>query len=245
MNTSTPYDRLMAHYKKNVYTKGAYKGDAPVAQRSKSHFRILNPANTPGEIRVIFWHTDILIATADSVTCYANGHESQPTTKAALSEALTCALGGSWRVYSRALRRVPQAFVWHFPHEAVVFHDGITFSPEGKLLSTPAKLRAKRKDKVRTRAFYEGIKASGFKDVFPVLYAAVERRQAWVPHDVVSLLADAAYAYNWPGVVAAFAFDGNYGNPKKISKEQCWSRIMACCTADMTKIVEVEDDANI
>ena len=81
----TPYEILFARHAKNIYKRGQYKGDAPMDQRTKTHFRIIKGEN----MVVNMYSTNIL-------TAYRNGEftidlgnwSSSSTTKANINYTL-------------------------------------------------------------------------------------------------------------------------------------------------------------
>lgn len=85
----TLYTAMQAHQAKHKYTKGEYKGAAPLqtSKRWRSHERILNV----GENMVLRFHnTDVITVTPDNKIIFkSDGWHSNPTTRQSIADFMT------------------------------------------------------------------------------------------------------------------------------------------------------------
>lgn len=246
----TMYTNILKHIEKHQYKRGRYKGDAPAdaTRRTRSHHRVINYGNY---MVVRFWDTDIVEARFDgTVKIDCGGRISSSTTKQAVNHALRqftdwCLYGC---VYSRVVKGNSQLVLRDTSGVEVKYYDGITLSPEGKVISQLHPFKGIRVDKPRKAAFMEQIKASGFKDMFPVMVAALpdpeygapsytqqmdalrELRDTMEGMDACDLevliraaFSDATYADKWPVLLTRFAFERYYdyktGKPVVIRRD--------------------------
>lgn len=160
----TAYDKIKEHIRIHAYTKGQYKGDAPVDRRSKSQFRV---ADRGDHVAVRFHHTDIFKVYPDGkLTVHCNGWVNSMTTKTQLGIAARKFLPYRLSIYNKVIMGISQTTC-----NGYAYYDGITFDGEGNLISEPRTFEARRINKVESKEFMDGIKTSGFKDMFPLLYA--------------------------------------------------------------------------
>lgn len=228
----TPYTKLSMHLERHMYKRGQFKGDAPAdsSRRSKNHFRVVR--GNGGQMIVRMYHTDIITVTSDNqITVNMNGWHTS-TTKANLNEALHHFIGwggvGSVRLggYSQLAFMARGKTYRHY--------DGMTFDAEGNPTCKLKPFTKQRTDRDATAEFRKDIEASGFKDVFPVLFAAAEPdRWAGYGSPLINVVTQECYANNWPNVAA---FYKRYHDDHKAA----YRSIVAACTSSMKELYDTD-----
>lgn len=241
----TAYDKIKEHIRIHAYSKGQFKGDAPVDRRSKSQFRV---ADRGTYMAVKFHHTDIFKAYPDgSLTVDCHGWVNSMTTKTQLGIAARKFLPYRLSIYNKVIMGISQTAC-----NGYAYYDGITFDGEGNLISEPKTFEAKRINKVESKEFLDGIKTSGFKDMFPLLYATA-------PLEAVSFiggfrntpdLTDPDDADHWAAVIQKAKVEqvglwetgvGHKWIWKEIDNAKgAWSRIMKEYKRDMYDTIATE-----
>lgn len=206
----SPYSKLVMHIDRHKYRRGQFKDEAPLdpTKRRKSENRV---GKTDEYVYVQRYHTQILKAYPDGrVVLNCDGWGTHITTRLAMNEALISAGVGAGYMHSVAYKGVSQLVlgVW-------CYYDGMTLVPDEKGDYVPTALksyRGRRVHKGQTQEFREGLKTSGFNDLFPILYAnaTIEDRPFTLdPTALHKALTDPSLADQWPGVVAYYKF-GRY-----------------------------------
>ena len=135
-----------------------------------------------------------------------------------------------------------------------LYYDGIRFNQAGELVTKPQGFEARRINKADSKWFTDNVKASGFKGMFPVLYATAQAEDyetSRVTSRWTDYIADADYAGQWPEIVSWFKFDkswhyapatGNhtYGVHEMGTAKTCWNRMMAQAKQDMYDTIRTE-----
>lgn len=240
---TTAYGNLSLYHSRHVYKRGQFKGDAPMAQRGKSHFRIIkpNPLFQDDPYLVRFWRTNIITAYPDGrIKLNCDGFETRPTTREALGIALhTC---GFWsRPYSHRLGTLSQTALL-IKGKAYRYYDGMEFDAEGTLLTPPKPWQAEVRDTEQTKAFREKTKA--FWDMFPVLFATRNKDYAFRTRIFDILHAAKGYVVapaasildnpeHWPVIVSYYT--RNYSDD---DAKNARAHLMRTFTKNMTKLVE-------
>lgn len=136
------------------------------------------------------------------------------------------------------------------------YYEGLILGADGALLTDPLPFEQRIADRSKTRAFTEAVKASGFKDMFKVLYASVPEpdpntfyfhKRVVDPDDLIETRPQA-----WTAIITAYKYernykwDGNGGTGRYVIEESgtaasCWSRIMSAAKRHMT--CRVDSDA--
>jgi hypothetical protein len=239
------YGNLSLHHSRHEYKRGQYKGDAPAdgSNRGKSHFRVIKPdaAYPTDPYKVRFHATNILLAYPDGrIKINCNGYANAPTTRAALTQALSiCGIRGG--LCSKRLGKASQTelFIWGKSYK---YYDGMEFSAEGVLLTEARTWLAGVMDTDKTKAFRAQTKE--FWAVFPVLFATRNKDRAFrdrifdiLPLHGHRLNAPAASIFdnpeNWPVVVSYYTVNFDDDNAK-----QARAHLMQMFTQHMTKLVE-------
>lgn len=237
---TTAYGNLSLYHSRHVYKRGQFKGDAPMAQRGKSHFRIIkpNPLFQDDPYLVRFWRTNIITAYPDGrIKLNCDGFETRPTTREALGIALhTC---GFWsRPYSQRLGTLSQTAIC-VKGKVYRYYDGMEFDAEGTLLTPPKPWQAEVKDTDKTKAFRAQTKA--FWDMFPVLFATRNKAHefkirifnitnGFVGAPAASILDNPEH---WPLIVSYYTASYDDDQPK-----QARAHLMRTFTQLMTKLVD-------
>jgi hypothetical protein len=237
MNT---YSKLLMHLERHVYKRGQYKGDAPADRhsRGKSHFRVVKHHD---RMVVRLYAVNILAAYPDGrVVINTNTWHNYSTTRLRLNEAL--GFVGFGQIYMRKVMGLSQP-VFRVSNNAYRYYDGMEFSEDGTLLSAPKPFEMRRIDKAESDAFMAEVKASGFKDMFPLLYATAtppEERTYINAGRLRETLTDADRAVNWPDIISVYKYNYVYnykaGRREHIEKgtaKTCWSEIMKDIKKDM------------
>lgn len=190
------YDKIKEHLRIHAYTKGQYKGDAPVDRRSKSSFRV---ADRGDHVAVVFHHSDIFKVYPDGkLIVHCNGWVNSMTTKTQLGIAARKFIPHRLSIYNKVVMGISQTTC-----NGYAYYDGITFDALGNLLSERQTFQARRINKAESKEFIDGIKTSGFKDMFPLLYATAPLDEVkWsAGHRNDPDLTDPEHADEWAAVV--------------------------------------------
>lgn len=244
----TPYEILETRLTKNIYKRGQYKGDAPMDKRTKTHFRIVKGEN----MVVNMYSTNILTAYRNGeFEINLNGWSSSSSTKANINYVLGV-INQRMRIGTKGIMGVRQTVV-RAGAAMYLYYDGIRFNQAGELVTKPQGFEARRINKDDSKAFMDSVKASGFKAMFPVLYAtaqAEDYESTLITSRWTDYLADADYAEQWPEIVRWFKFDKHwYPSPTGGHKhgvvemgtaKTCWARMMAMAKQDMYDTTRTE-----
>jgi hypothetical protein len=240
------YELLKDRLTKDMYKRGQYKGDAPLEKRTKSHVRIVQRTDC---MCVQMYGTKILTAYVDgSIEITLDGWYNSSTTKQWLNYALgVTGFHGFW-LGNKSIMSLSQSTVTT-PSGIYLYYDGIRFNAEGQLVSTPKPFEARRIDRSESKAFTEDIKASGFKDVYSLLYATCTPPEGGqsIDRHWKEQLQDPDHADKWPSIVEYFKYDKRW-NHKIVQHEwheldnaqACWARMMAKAKQDMYNTVATE-----
>lgn len=229
----TPYTKLKFHLERHMYKRGQFKGDAPAdsSRRSKNHFRVVR--GNGGQMCVRMWNTDIITVTEDNhITINMNGWHTS-TTKANMNEALHTFIGwggvGSIRLggYSQ-LAFMAKGKVYRY-------YDGMEFDGEGNPTCELKPFTKQRTDRAATAEFRKDIEDSGFKDVFPVLFAATEPKRWWGlnPKHTQKVVTQECHANNWPDLAAHYKW--LYDDHK-----EAYRTIVGACTRGMKELYDTD-----
>jgi len=241
------YTKLMMHLERHMYKKGAHKGEAPAdkSRRGKSHFRVAK--GNDNTMRVRMYGTDIITARQDgSVRIDTNGYHTHNTTIMRLNEAL------HWFFEDVRVHMNKQAIfsysqpVLNVDGKKYSYYDGIILSATGEFLTPMRAFEQKRVDKGKTQGFAEDLEDSGFKDTFPLLYAATtpedrgENDYSLFGLDWNLVLADIDQADKWVTIIARMKYQRNYWRSngesswsEKSNAKGCWASIMQYCKKNM------------
>jgi hypothetical protein len=240
-----PYEILKARLADRMYKRGMYKGDAPMESRGKRHFRIITGTDC---MYVRMYGTDILTAYPNGeYSISLNGYGSSSTTRMNINFSLAV-VRQQVSISNRNVMGISQSTMYA-DGGRFLYYDGIRFNQEGKLISTPQAFEARRIDKEESKAFMDSLKTSGFKDMFPVLYATCP-----LPDSGTSLdqhwdndLQDPERAHRWSETIEYFKYDSQYDYAKgkrwyaEINNAKgCWARMMAKAKLNMYRTIRTE-----
>jgi hypothetical protein len=132
-----------------------------------------------------------------------------------------------------------------------MYYDGIRFNQEGALVSTPKPFVGRRIDKEESKAFTDALKASGFKDVYPLLYATCANPDNTIAlsHHWADYLQDADYADRWPEIIEWFKYQRKWdwnavpSGSRMVEVDNakgCWARMMAKAKTSMYNTIKTE-----
>lgn len=246
MNT---YDKLKSHLTDHAYKRGMYKGDAPFDQsrRSRRHHRVVERSQF---MAIRFHNTDIVRAYPDGrVMIDCNGWVSSSTTMTAVRET-TKVMPFHFSVFSRSIMSLSQTVLRTQDGTMVKYYDGITFDGEGNVITELRPFEARRIDKAESKEFMDEVNASGFKDMFKLLYATVQPPEGTIgvyPRRLSDSFTNPEHAADWPHLIAKYKYEQKWmgfgGNRQWVevgTAQTCWSRIMSICKHSMYNTVTTE-----
>ena len=231
----TPYQKALEHIQTHAYTKGMYEGDAPLAERYKSYFRLVKVNTYSLAVAVRLHRTDILtMYESGNVMLDLNGWEDSPTTRGNLAEATWKLLPFRLQVSSRSIMSHSQPVVVA-PEGMYRYTNRMLFDSEGTLLSKPAPFQARRVDKYETKELTRDLTESGFLPMFPLLYEGTkfdsELRFRIGTLRAQEILADADYADRWQDIIGQYKFNNDF-----FAKGEVLRDMKACRTALLTEL---------
>lgn len=228
----TPYTKLKFHLERHAYKKGRFKGDAPADQdrRGKNHFRVAKQGDT---MCVRLYNTNLIEVTPDDNVRISMGGWWTSTTKQNINEAMWHFLGWGG-VHSRKVFSYNQTCI-RVHGKDYKFYDGMEFDAAGKLLSPPSFFERKRTDREQTAEFRADVEASGFKEVWPVLFATAEstRGQPWYGVTLSKLISREEHANQWADLAAWMKYQHD-------DHKAAYQALLRQCTRDMTEIVATD-----
>lgn len=231
------YTKLLMHLERHMYKRGQYKGDAPADRykRGKSFFRVVKHHDR----MVVRMHsTNLLTAYPDGrVVINTNDYWTSSTTKLRLNEAL--GFTGFGRIYMQKVMGLSQP-VFRVGNNSYLYYDGMEFDDSARLLSAPKPFEMRRIDKAESNEFMAEVKASGFKDMFALLYATAVPPEGGTAYGgstthrrMRERITDADYAAYWPDIISAYKYDYVYNYKlagreylEKGTAKTCWAEIM-------------------
>lgn len=231
------YNNMKLHLTRHFYTRGMFKGDAPVESRAKNHFRVVQAPSYRDEMYVRFHNTNIITAYEDgSFKMNTNGWASSMTTKMAVSDAAWKFCKMSVSIHNQLVMSEKQAVVT-VKGKTYVYYDGMKFSIEGALLTEAKPFQMRRIDKAQTKQYALDIKASGFKDMFPILYSTCTQEQSreWLQGMSEEITTRDYDAAKWPLLIAKHKYYGWGGGNEKDMKAT-WASIMKDAKVGMYNI---------
>jgi hypothetical protein len=253
MNTVNPYETLMQHIEKNRYTRGMNKGDAPLDpnRRRRDWERVVQH---PDKITIHRYHTDIVTVYPDGrVVLDFDGWESSPTTRVCVTVALYLmgirASVGSVRYknLSQVCINLPSGTYKYYPRITLVQKDG-QWVPERTV-----PFDARVADREKRQSLDEALKASGFKDLFPLLYVNSDSGDAAYinsPTRLQEILTNPACAEFWPSIVTAVKWIRlHHYDPKQHcirytyearTVSEAWAALTKTIKRDMIKVITTD-----
>ena len=240
------YQVLKDLHAERMYKRGRFKGDAPLEKRTKSHVRIVEWRE---RMCVRMFSTDILTAFPNGeIEINLNHWTHSSTTRQWLNYALSITgFRGFW-LGKKSIMSLSQLTITT-PSGSYLYYDGIRFNGDGILASKPEPFGAKRIDKPESKGFTDGLKVSGFKDLYPLLYATCtspEKGQS-LPRYWRDYMQDAGHADYWPKIIEYFKYDMRWNHFKGVrewreidSAKACWARMMAKAKQEMYNNVITE-----
>lgn len=241
--------KLATALERHKYLRGQYKGDAPAdpSRRSRNHIRITKHADS---LRVRMFNTDIITAYPDGSIRIDMRGWLRSTTFATLNDAFK-AHGTGPRMYigSKSLFSISQLCLF-VGDKTYRYYDGMTFDGEGVLTSPQMPFQAKRISKAETKELADDIKSSGFKDMFPLLYATCQpsdNRMYVTSSSLIDILTVEYHANKWSELVATYKYSNDWGWHGGVHTRKqeevgnagtCWSSIMNVAKTGMYHIVD-------
>jgi len=241
MNAHT---KLTMHLERYAYKRGRNKGDAPAdsSRRSKTHFRVIKGNN--GQMLVRMHNADLITAYEDGrIKLDTRGWHTSPTTRGCMNDALSSFFGRGtlssvrYRGYSQTgIRLINMTYR---------YYDGMEFSADGVLLTEAKTFTAKLTDRDGTAEFRADVKASGFADVFPVLYAAAEvPTDTWLGTPTKKIITCEHSAHHWPHLISIIKYPRysyrSRNEPAYDNHKAAMRALIASVTKNMTKLVDTD-----
>jgi hypothetical protein len=195
------------------------------------------------------YSTKILTAYMDgSIEIGLSGWSASSTTRQWANYALHLAGFYGFYIGNKSIMSLSQLTITT-PEGVYLYYEGIRFNGDKKLDSKPKAFEAKRIDKAESKEFTDGLKASGFKDVYPLLYATCTPSEGGqsIPRHWRDCLQEADNAEKWPEIIEYFKYDKVWNH--KINQREwqemdnakaCWARIMAKAKHDMYITIATE-----
>lgn len=242
MNTFT---KLSLHMNKHVYTKGAHKGDAPLdgSRRGRCNHRVAKRYDC---MAVIMHRTSILQAYEDgSFMLDTAGWHDSPTTREAVATALRFTPLSGRYVYSRRVFSKSQLCLSLKDGRVVRYYDGMKFDADGTLTTPLQTFERYGINKQESKEFADGIKESGFKAMFPLLYTTCKAPDSGITHTpnhyhLSETFTTAHLAPSWPEIIEYFKFEMQYDYKTQTrvcvergDAKSCWAAIMKACKSRM------------
>jgi hypothetical protein len=213
--------------------------------RGKRNFRIIAGTDC---MHVRMYGTNILTAYPNGEYIISlNGYGSSSTTRMNINYSLAV-VRQQVSISNRNVMGISQATMYA-DGGRFLYYDGIRFNQEGKLISTPKGFEARRIDREESTALMDNLKTSGFKDVFPVLYATCQATTGGISIDRhwEDYLQDPECAHRWPETIEYFKFKDKYdwSQGKRVYVEidhakGCWARMMAKAKQGMYQTIRTE-----
>ena len=234
----TAYQVALGLIDKYSYKRGAHIGDAPAdpGNRRKTQFRLRPPTAACASACVRFHRTDILeLGENGDITLNARGWADSSTTKQAFGDALgVLKVWNISRPYSEVFRGARHTVITAVGG-TYVYYDGMRFSQEGVLRTAPARFSEYRIDREETAELAKELVDSGFKALFPVLFATcTPDRKNPMTHmggqQLRDKLTSADRACDWSEIVAVYKYprQGWWSNHTEAgSASACWSKLMS------------------
>jgi hypothetical protein len=225
-----PYTKLKFHLERHAYKKGQFEGDAPAdsSRRGKNHFRVTKRGDN---MCVKMYNTNLIEVTPDNKVTISMGGWWTNTTKANLNDALHTFLGWG-RVGTTRAFNYSQTVI-HAKGKTYKFYDRMEFDAEGAVLSPLSCFERQQTDRDETAEFRAAIAASGFKEVWPVLFSVAEPARKWFNIPLHKLVTAEHHANAWADLASQFKcnFDDHRAAYKAIVRE---------CTKIMTEVVKTD-----
>ena len=238
----SPYSKLQFHLERHMYKRGKHKGDAPAdsSRRGKNHVRVVK--GNDNSMRVRMYSTDLITVHPDNrVILNTNSWYDSSTTRLRINEAMTAFLGWGY-LCSENILSLRQA-VLCAQNKRYRYYDGMEFTHDGTLLSTPKPFEMRRIDREASKEFMGEVKSSGFKAMWPVLFATAqlpERDEAiklgWTLRNVDEIIIDPDRADQWPMLIALYKYPNAlsyYRREFDVESKTAWASLMAKCKKGM------------
>ena len=242
----TMYSRLNTTLLTQAYKRGQYKGDAPAdpSRRSRNHVRIVR---RPDSLALRMYSTDIITAYPDGrISLDLRGYSDSITTRQNLNDAFNRYVPFRPYIHARSVFSLSQTCM-AVGNKTYKYYDGMEFGIFGDLLTAPERFEAVRVNKAESAAFQRELKESGFKAMFPVLYATANYTPTatlWVGSRLRDRLTSTIYTNDWADIVtdykyvaAGWRFGKRDTHEREGGAKACWASIMATAKTDLYETV--------
>lgn len=249
--SNNPHAKLSRHLERHVYTKGAFKGDAPADgnRRGRTHHRVVRANN--GDMIVRFHHCDLLRASPDgTIVLRTDGYSGSQTTREAFRDALRAFTPWGACLKTRTLNGYTQTVllghtIAESPCSEIAWACGTTISPDGVVDNHGAHIYRYVADLPARKAWANNPMVREFKSVLPLLFSAhtsrpeysdyVNARYRSLHHVVGSRhLSDAImHPEYWPDLIVALRYDYP-------THEAAWKALRVMATEHMRNTVAID-----
>lgn len=252
-----PYELLKAHVAKHRYTRGKNKGSAPLDHKRRR--RDWDLVIDRGDRMVVRRYSTVVLAAYPDGRVMVNcgGWASSTTTRIAVTHGLYL-MGIRASMGSVRYRNLSQQVI-NLHNGSFRYYDGMMLAQDaaGKwVVMEPKPFRAKVRNMERVGNWDEAVKASGFKNLFPILHMNAEQEHMptsyWDEQRMTDILSSADQSEHWLAVVAKFKWEykyvtsgsHNYNYTKEWfprTRQATWTHLRSTLTKGMDKIIETTD----
>jgi hypothetical protein len=220
----TPYQHLTNFIAKNKFKRGAFEGEAPLIRRE--NLCRIKPIGDELVQIIIDGHTVANVLPHSHIRFYNTFTLNRPSRMNKLNYALHQARIPLY-VTTKRVCGMTQPIVNIVSTGYVLLADGLELGPKRDTTGSVSTItnftyysplqefRARRADTARRKEVIDEIKASGFFDVYPILYANStprpgDARPIPINASVATTLSSPEQADRWPDIVYSFKFVYGY-----------------------------------
>jgi len=237
------YTKLKLYLSRNVFKRGANKGDAPLGKRWRTHVRVIEMHNT---MRVRMYGTDILKAYEDGrVVIDTQGWHDRPTTKLRLNEALGF-FASHVRIGSSKIMGISQPYL-RANGKTVRYYDGIELDSDGNVTSKLKPFERRQVNRAESKEIRDEMKECGFTGAFKLLHAASTSEDLFAQGTYTATrLREAGtndfHANQWPYMVARYTWNrvGYHGRYEKRTAQEAWAALTAQLRKDCYEVIDTD-----
>jgi hypothetical protein len=239
------YTKLKLHLSRNVYKRGANKGDAPLGKRWRTHVRVIEVPSSTGcnTMRVRMYGTDILKAYEDGrVVLDTQGWHDSPTTKLRMNEALGF-MPFYTRIGSAKIMGVSQPYL-RSNCKTVRYYDGIELDADGNVTSELKPFQRRRINRDESKELRDEMAECGFTGAFKILHATSvqEDYSGYCPTRTREAVTSDFYSNQWPFMVARYTWEriGYGGHYRKRTAAEAWAALTSHLRKDCYEVIDTD-----
>lgn len=245
--TCAPFIYLSNHLNAHQYKRGQFKGDAPLDpnRRGRSHQRVIRLGDDTMAVRM--YSTNLMTITrGGEITLNTDGWHNSPTTRKAMRAAFRLIKINAGLTSAR-FGTLSQTGLW-LHGTTYAYYDGMTLqydmaTGKASVSSELHTFKTRGADREARAALRQAMIDSGFKGMFPVLWAAAEAanyegmRLFQGTAKIRELVSSAEYAGEWPAVVGRLTYRhrGQFD-----THHQAYQALTNELTTSMLKVVDLD-----